>query len=191
MARRSAVEAEATRRDILAAARVRFARDGFVATKVADIAGDINATDGAVFHHFGSKKGLFRAVFEQLERELDEAARSAQKTGTPAQRFIEGCRAYLNYVARDDYSRIAMMEAPSVLGRNDWHEIDAGLGLKTVTRAVEALIKLGVVEDQPAKPLAVLLFGALNQSGFALARKEEGVSVDAMVDVLERLLPRL
>lgn len=191
MARRSAAEAEETRQTILAAARARFAVQGYAGTGVVDIAGDANVTDGAVFHHFRSKKVLFRAVFEQLEAELDAASRAASRQGTLAERFIEGCRAYLNFVSREDYARIAMIDAPSVLGRGDWHDIDAGLGLRTVIRGVENLMKNGVIEPQPVKPLAVLLFGALNESGYALARREEGVGVDDLVAVLERLLPRL
>ncbi len=191
MARRSAAAAEKTRQSILAAARARFSAQGYTATGVVDIAGDAKVTDGAVFHHFRSKKALFRAVFEQLEAELDAASRAASRSSTPAERFIEGCRAYLNFVSREDYARIAMIDGPSVLGRGDWHDIDAGLGLKTVMRGVENLMKHGVIERQPVKPLAVLLFGALNESGYALARREEGVGVDDLVAVLERLVPRL
>jgi len=173
------------------AARHRFTSQGYNETRVVEIAGDAKVTDGAVFHHFRSKKGLFRAVFEQLESELDAASRAASRTGSPAQRFVEGCRAYLNFVAREDYARIAMRDAPAILGRGDWHDIDAGLGLKTVMRGVENLMKHGVIESQPVKPLAVLLFGALNESGFLLARREPDVNVDGLVAVLERLLPRL
>lgn len=191
MARRSAAAAEETRQAILAAARARFAAQGYSGTGIVDIAGDANVTDGAVFHHFRSKKALFRAVFEQLETELDAASRAASRRGAPSERFIEGCRAYLNFVSREDYARIAMIDGPSVLGRGDWHEIDAGFGLKTVMRGVENLMKHGVIERQPVTPLAVLLFGALNESGYALARREEGVGVDELVAVLERLLPRL
>jgi len=191
VARRSAFEAEHTRQAILVAARNRFASQGYNDTRIVEIAGDADVTDGAVFHHFRSKKRLFRAVFEQLEAELDAASRAASREGPPAKRFVEGCRAYLNFVAREDYARIAMRDAPAVLGRGDWHDIDAGLGLKTVMRGVDNLMKHGVIQNQPVKPLAVLLFGALNESGFVLARREPGVSVDALVAVLERLLPRL
>jgi AcrR family transcriptional regulator len=191
VARRSAAESERTRDTILVAARQRFTLQGYNETRVVEIAGDASVTDGAIFHHFRSKKGLFRAVFERLEAELDAASRAASREGPPAKRFVEGCRAYLNFVAREDYARIAMRDAPAILGRGDWHDIDAGLGLKTVMRGVENLMKHGVIEPQPVKPLAVLLFGALNESGFLLARREPDVNVDGLVAVLERLLPRL
>lgn len=192
LARRSAAEAEATRAAILRAARGLFARDGFAHTTTLAIASQAGLTEGALFHHFHSKKGLFRAVFEELEGELDASARAASTAEAPAiERFIAGCRAYLSFVAREDYSRIAMIEAPSVLGRQEWHAVDSGLGLKTVQRGVENLIRTGAISAQPAKPLAVLLLGALNEAGFALARREEGVTVDGTVAVLERLLPRL
>ena len=191
MARRSASEAADTRAAILVAARARFASEGFKATTTASIAADAHVTEGALFHHFKSKKGLFTAVFELLERELDDHAHAQSREGPPIERFVSGCRAYLNFVAREDYSRIVMIDAPSVLGKATWHEIDAGMGLKTVEYGVRNLIRTGAIQRQPAKPLAILLFGALNEAGFSLARREKGVTVDGMVAVLERLLPRL
>ena len=58
----------------------------------------------------------------------------------------------------------------------------------TVTRAVEGLIASGEIPVQPVKPLAILLLGAMNESGFALARGEAGVTINGCVVAMERLL---
>ncbi len=78
---------ETTRRALLEAALRIFARDGFEASRIEDIAGATGHTRGAFYAHFNSKEDLFFALFEQevgdrlrdlrltLERCTDSAAR--------------------------------------------------------------------------------------------------------------------
>src|SRR5580704_8341232 len=56
---------EATQRALLDAARRIFARDGFEASRIEDIAGATGHTRGAFYAHFSSKEDLFFALFEQ------------------------------------------------------------------------------------------------------------------------------
>jgi AcrR family transcriptional regulator len=56
---------EATRRALLEAALKIFARDGFEASRIEDIAGATGHTRGAFYAHFSSKQDLFFALFEQ------------------------------------------------------------------------------------------------------------------------------
>jgi AcrR family transcriptional regulator len=60
---------EATRRALLEAALRIFARDGFEAARIEDIAGATGHTRGAFYAHFNGKEDLFFALFEQLVRE--------------------------------------------------------------------------------------------------------------------------
>ncbi|TMR11482.1 TetR/AcrR family transcriptional regulator, partial [Nonomuraea zeae] len=53
---------EATRERLLETARVRFAREGYDATSVRDIAGDAGVDATLIFRYFGSKKQLFDAA---------------------------------------------------------------------------------------------------------------------------------
>ena len=52
-----------TRRRILQAARVRFARDGYRATTNQRIADDVGITPGAIYHYVESKAELYAAVY--------------------------------------------------------------------------------------------------------------------------------
>jgi AcrR family transcriptional regulator len=56
---------EATRRALLEAARKIFARDGFEASRIEDIAAATGHTRGAFYAHFLSKEDLFFALLEQ------------------------------------------------------------------------------------------------------------------------------
>src|SRR6266516_3505303 len=51
-----------TRAALLAAARVRFARDGYEATNLRNIAADVGVNVALISRYFGSKEGLFQPV---------------------------------------------------------------------------------------------------------------------------------
>ncbi|WP_433442146.1 TetR/AcrR family transcriptional regulator [Nonomuraea sp. CA-141351] len=63
---------EATRARLLEAARLRFARGGYDATSVRDIAGDVGVDATLIFRYFGSKKGLFDEATADIPQDLLE-----------------------------------------------------------------------------------------------------------------------
>lgn len=67
-----------TRRRILQAARVRFARDGFRATTNRLIASDVGITSGAIYHYVDSKAALYADVYcstiDELYTEFERVA---------------------------------------------------------------------------------------------------------------------
>ncbi len=81
--RQSAETAEQTRRTILIAALHIFARQGFEATGMRDIAIAAGTTHSLIRHHFGSKEGVWQAVVSQVFDEFADALHaSAQPNGT-------------------------------------------------------------------------------------------------------------
>ncbi len=52
-------DADATRDDLVAAARRRFAADGYERTTIRAVAGDVGVDAALVIRYFGSKEGLF------------------------------------------------------------------------------------------------------------------------------------
>jgi len=68
---------EATRRALLDAAKRIFARDGFEAARIEDIASATGHTRGAFYAHFNTKEDLFFALFEQESGERLRELRSA------------------------------------------------------------------------------------------------------------------
>jgi AcrR family transcriptional regulator len=67
-----------TRRRILQAARIRFARDGFRATTNRLIAADVGITSGAIYHYVDSKAALYADVYcdtiDELYTEFERVA---------------------------------------------------------------------------------------------------------------------
>jgi AcrR family transcriptional regulator len=66
-------DAEATRRRLLRAARDEFAAYGIAGARVDRIAAAAQSNKAQIYHYFGSKDGLFDAVFDAMCRETVDA----------------------------------------------------------------------------------------------------------------------
>src|SRR5262249_34502289 len=161
VARRTAEEAERTRQAIVAAARALFTAHGYAGTATATIVEAAGVTRGALYHHLADKAAVFEAVFTELVTERDDTVNRAAGAERPAYAaFATGCRALLDFVVRPDYHQIAVLDAPAVLGPDQWHAIDAGLGLDTVELGLKALAGEGRLRMAPSRALAIAVFGA-------------------------------
>jgi AcrR family transcriptional regulator len=175
MVRRTADEAERTREAIVHAARELFANRGFAATPTEDVVAAAGVTRGALYHHFADKAALFREVFVQLSAELDASVNAAARTaGTVPEAFAAGCAAVLDFMVRPDYHQIAVVDAPSVLGSVAWHDVDAGIGLATMSAGLRALEAAGALRVPYTDALAVAVYGALTEAGIVLSRNGPG-----------------
>jgi TetR/AcrR family transcriptional regulator, fatty acid metabolism regulator protein len=76
--------ADAKRRLILDAAVRVFARQGYEASRVGDIATAAGVAYGLVYHYFGSKDAVLEAVFREQWGRLLAAVMLAEKTGETA-----------------------------------------------------------------------------------------------------------
>jgi AcrR family transcriptional regulator len=184
--RRSADDAEQTRNDILRAARAAFTEDGFANTSTSTVAAAAGVTRGALYHHFDDKHNLFRTVFVEVEHQLNESViEAALAAPDPTSGFLAACKACLEFMTRPDYRQIAMIDAPSVLGRVEWQAIDAGIGLNSMRAGLNELERVGVLRRPSTPALAVLLFGALTEAGLTLARPNDFTPTqDELLDAL-------
>ena len=192
MARRKPEEAAETRRAILASARELFTEQGFAATATTDVVARAGVTRGALYHHFADKTDLFRAVFIDLEQQLNDTvlatATEAADGGDARAVFLAGCRASMTFAGRPDYRQIATVDAPAVLGQDEWHALDVSLGLASMVAGLDLLHAAGRLDQVPDRPLAILLFGALTEAALAAARGE--AEPDDLFAAFERLIDR-
>jgi len=165
---------EATRSALLGAARSLFTERGYSAVSTEEIVRAAGVTRGALYHHFRDKQDLFRAVFETIEQEMAERVAMAALSETdPWQQQMLATGAFLDNCLDPAVQRIALTDAPSVLGLAEWREIEERYGLGLVQAAVQNLIDQGLIEDQPVEPLAHLLLGAFTEAGLLIARSED------------------
>ena len=150
-------------------------------------------TRGALYHHFRDKQDLFRAVYEDVEREVvrEVNAVASECQGDAWDRVRAGCHAFVGACLEPEIQRIALVDAPSVLGWETWRKIDRkGLGL--FRQGIELAMEAGFIERQPVQPLAHLLLGALVEAVILVARardvenarREVGGTIDRLLDGL-------
>jgi AcrR family transcriptional regulator len=179
----------------MGAARRLFTEQGYAGTNREEIAAAAGVTRGALYHHFASKEALFRAVVEELEEEMTTEVATVAMRGTDAAAELRlGCLAFLDACLDPSVRRIVLLEAPAVLGWDQWREIDERYGLALLTQGVQAVMDAGLVEPGPTSPLAHMLLGALNEAALLVAtakrpkatRAEVGRTVEQVLDRLLR-----
>ena len=181
---------EATRAALVAAARSLFAERGYAGVGTEEIVAHAGVTRGALYHHFANKEDLMRAVLHDLSRELAEASAAAALKETDQWRqILAAVNAFLDACIDPAVQRILMTDAPSVLGWDEWREIDTQYGLGLVKASLENAMETGLIERQPVDPLAHLLVGALDEAAMYIARaadpsaarREMGKSIERML----------
>jgi AcrR family transcriptional regulator len=162
MPRRTAEDAEQTRLAIMDAARTQFATVGFDAVTLDGVAAAAGVTRGAVYHHFGGKAGLFRAVLEQILSEQGEHILAAAERESGAFEGLEaGCHRFIELAQRPEYVQIALIDAPAVLGITAWQALDDAATTSHLREGLRELFEGRSQTDVEA--LAQSLSGAMNQ----------------------------
>jgi TetR/AcrR family transcriptional regulator, regulator of cefoperazone and chloramphenicol sensitivity len=87
------------RERLIEAARELFARDGFDAASVRDIAALAHANLGAITYHFGSKEALYHTVIERFATPLaDRLAAISAEPGPPLERLATAMWTFMDHV---------------------------------------------------------------------------------------------
>src|SRR5580693_1637023 len=101
----SDTEKEGRRTDILAAAKKVFARKGFHATTIADIAKAAHLSYGSIYWYFDSKDALFHDLMasegESLRSHVTEALLTTPAKGDPVAPFRAAVRATFEFFEAD------------------------------------------------------------------------------------------
>lgn len=186
---------EATRAALLDAATKRFAELGFAGTSLEDVAADIRASRGAVYHHFSSKRALFEAVFARLETNAVDAAGKAGARGSNAwESALLALDEFLDHCCDPVYGRIVWLEGPLALGWACWTEEEQKYAYGMVESFVRALLESGALARVPLETTTQLAFGMLGAAGQGLAGASSGDKPRIKAeyrDVMGRLLAGL
>ncbi|HEY4270330.1 MAG TPA: helix-turn-helix domain-containing protein [Galbitalea sp.] len=179
--RSQAERTEATRAALVAAARPLFAARGFAGVSAEEIVAAAGVSRGALHHHYGDKKGLFRAVFEQLEADFMTDVVVAVD-GVAAEDLVPvAVKAFLDICARPEVRQIGLTDAPAVLGWADWRSIEAEYGLSMVVAlaADSEPVRSGTTS---ADVLGQLVLSALIEAALLVANASDPVRRRAEVE---------
>ena len=190
---RMAERTEETRAAILAAARELFAERGYAAVGTEEIVRAARLTRGALYHHFANKEDLFRAVYEEVERDIvEQIAAAAIAASDPLEALSTGARIWLDVCEDPAVQRIALLDAPAVLGWEQWREIGLKYGFGLVQGTLQAAMDAGLIDKQPVVPLAHILLGSIDEAGMLIARADDGGKTKREVsDLIDRYLTAL
>ena len=184
-ASRQADRSTATRARLVKAARELFAKRPYADVGTEEIVRRARVTRGALYHHFADKRDLFRAVHEQMEaelvetigRELAEAAVS-----DPVEALRVGVRSFLDACTDPSFARITLIDAPAVLGWEEWRRIDEKHALRLVVLALEGAMDAGALRRQPVRPIAQLMLATMGEAGLVVANAADPVATRGEVE---------
>ncbi|MFN8152022.1 MAG: TetR/AcrR family transcriptional regulator [Solirubrobacterales bacterium] len=165
---------ETTRAALVAAGRKLFARDGFDGVSSEALVAEAGVTRGALYHHFDGKRGLFAAVFEEIEAEF--ASRfdlGGLDSSQPLDVLIAAVDQFLGISLEADVQRIALIDGPAVLGWEAWYEVETRHGLGLIEGGLRAAVDAGQIDPLPVNEVAVMMLGALTEAALLLARAED------------------
>jgi AcrR family transcriptional regulator len=169
-----------TRAALVAAARDLFASRGYQAVPTDEIVRAAGVTRGALYHHYADKQDLFRAVVEDLERELTTEVRTAfDEAPDPVTGMAAALDVFLTACLRPEVRRISLTDAPAVLGWTTWREIEAEHGLGMLTEVLTRAIDDGLVIPQPVRALAQLVLAAVMEAAHMITEAKDPATARA------------
>ena len=160
---------EETRAKLIQAARKAFAAKGYAAASMDELTAEVGLTRGALYHNFGDKRGLLRAVIDQLDVEMLARMQAANdQAETLWLGFLAENIAYIEMALEPEIQRIMLLDGPAVLGDPaGWPSQTACL--RRVTGTIQALIDEGTLKPVDAEAAALLLNGAALNASLRIA----------------------
>jgi AcrR family transcriptional regulator len=165
--------AEATQQVIMQAGRELFATQPYAEITGLQICARAGVTRGALQHHFGSKLGLFLAIFDGLQG--DGASRVTDGLADhddPWEQARAAIGVLLDVYTDAEYQAVVMKQAPAALGWQRWRERYQDNFAGVVRELIGSFVAAGLVKHSPAM-LTATMNGALTELSFEIARSDD------------------
>lgn len=161
------------REEVLAAAARCFKRLGYQATSMDDVAMELGATKGRVYHHFKSKPDLFFAVYRRAMDVLTEGvSAAAAEPGSAGERLFRMAKAHtLVMMESQNFQRATTLAADLYrFGNTKGEHKETLAGLMAMRRdyenlyrrVIEAGLEDGTIRVPDASVAMKTLLGAIN-----------------------------
>jgi AcrR family transcriptional regulator len=180
---------EDTRSRLVAIGRKAFADSGYAAASMDDFTSEAGLTRGALYHHFGGKKGLFEAVTRQIDEEMAERlSKIAASAATPWDAFVAENIAYLEMALEPEIQRIILRDGPAVLGDPSmWSS--AKECVAAIRDSLDRLKAEGIIDDVDSEATARLISGASTNAALWIANSDDPKSTsDRAIPAFRALL---
>jgi AcrR family transcriptional regulator len=167
-----------TRAQLIDAAATVFARRGFVAASLDEVAEEAGLTKGAVYSNFDSKEELFEAVIEdRLNEPMKHAADVIDSgTGSTEEMAQAGARAFVGVVQQEREVFLLALEMNIHVARHP------ELGPAFAARRREQLAEVADIITDHSKRSGDPLPLPANQMAIAVEALSQGIALSALVD---------
>jgi len=162
-----------TRAKLIAAAREAFGSVGYAQASMDDFTAAAGLTRGALYHHFGDKKGLLEVVIAEIDAEMNEricavSARAPNRW----QGFVDESVTYIEMALEPEIQRIVLRDGPAVLGDpGRWPNANACVS--SMLKSLTLLKEEGVVGDVDPEAAARMVSGASLYAAQWIANAED------------------
>jgi TetR/AcrR family transcriptional regulator, fatty acid metabolism regulator protein len=166
---------EERRRQILDAAVRAFAKKGYHASRVSDIAEEAGVAYGLVYHYFESKDAVLEAIFREMWGMMVDAINAVEQLGDPPREQLRKACAIVLRTWRDypDVVRVLVREVARS-GEQLQREVEEiAHAFQALQRIVERGQEEGVFRTDLSPRLAAwIMYGALEEilTGWVLGR---------------------
>lgn len=158
------------RERILDAAEEIFARDGFFAAKVSDVAKQAGIADGTIYLYFKGKDELLISLFERRMQQLNGALKRAIAGRPPREQLRELVRRYAQLVhdepAATEVLTIELRQSSKFM--KEYENPEFADFLRTLGSIIAALQESGEFDAAiPSHVVARMIFGMLDELALA------------------------
>lgn len=193
--RRTKEEALVTRENVLTAALEVFSQYGYSAARLEDIAQVAEVTRGAIYHHFGSKEELYKALVTERSAGINELAGEILNQGGTSPEIIRRLLiSLMEYLEENEEYRALLELATSKVELTEGLESireDTVMGRRQLASFFQDLLSQGIQagtirSDLPVEPAAWALVSFMNGMGLIWIQDPQAFSLredkEALVD---------
>lgn len=188
-----AAQGRATRGQLIEVATGLFADHGYEGTSIEAVLTAAGVSRGALYHHFAGKEALFTAVLEELsERITVQLTEIISASADPADAVRTAALAWIDLAGDPVIQRIMLVDAPSVLGWEQWRAMDEGRTVGAMRDMLQAVSDAGRLPGELVGPFAHMILAALDEAAMVVARASDSrVAVAEWRQAVEEFLARL
>ena len=188
-----AAQGRATRGQLIEVATRLFADHGYEGTSIEAVLTAAGVSRGALYHHFAGKEALFTAVLEALsERITAQLTEIISASADPADAVRTAALAWIDLAGDPVIQRIMLVDAPSVLGWEQWRAMDEGRTVGAMRDMLQAVSDTGRLPGELVGPFAHMILAALDEAALVVARAPDSrVAVAEERQAVEEFLARL
>jgi AcrR family transcriptional regulator len=188
-----AAQGRATRGQLIEVATRLFAEHGYEGTSIEAVLTAAGVSRGALYHHFAGKEALFTAVLEAVsERITAQVTEVIRGCTDPVDAVRTGALGWIDLAGDPVIQRIMLVDAPSVLGWEQWRAMDEGRTVGAMRAMLQAVSDSGRLPAELVDLFAHMIVAALDEAAMVVARASDSrVAVAEGRQVVEEFLARL